>query len=550
MAQDYTSKDYGAWLDGNANKRGTEEWQEVQRAYEESLKFEQRSDLMKRAQSGDKEAAKNVLSDMVSWFAEKGRSMGVRGGGAAIGQVLGQRVAGKPGAVIGGAITGGLASAADQLLSTGEIKQGELVADIGQGANLMRGTAVNAAANAMSEGIRQILDEKTASLQGMSEAALAGAVGAKASQKMTGSKNARDALFKYRDAIFEKLRKDGVVVNPGELGRPDVVGGRALTFLGGNEALYYNASERNQFVWQKLAREELGLDPKGESLAFRPAKRNDIGALVDKGELAEKRAEYYKPYEEIDALSKQAKADLEAFKAGHSGPGFAAAMASPAAKDLLVGASVDLDALKVARQSMNDAYIKARAGDAQAAVDYKSLQQQVGVLEDKLEEAAKVWGDKGLPARLRDARRKIAQSWAVEHATTNAYGLLDPSELVRQRNNGVALTGRLADIADFAEAFSREAEEAVSLGAETLRGVAVPYTARNVLAGNPQGFFAAGMPFVGEGVRSFLLSEGMQNRFAKPSMTPVPENIPAAAVRAGLLVGGRNNTEKRTPPYR
>ena len=79
---DFTSKDYGAWRDKNPDKKGTDEWIKVQRAYEESKKFEQRSELMAKAQAGDKKAAQDVLSQMVSWFAEKGRSMGVRGGGA------------------------------------------------------------------------------------------------------------------------------------------------------------------------------------------------------------------------------------------------------------------------------------------------------------------------------------------------------------------------------------------------------------------------------------------------------------------------------------
>lgn len=547
MAQKYTSKDYGAWLDNNPDKKGTDEWITVQRAYEDTrIKEEFHEKWANAVNKNDKTEALSLYGE---WLWEKARSMAVRGLGTAIGQVTGQRIAGKPGAMIGGAVAGGVSSAVDQLASTGQIKPGELMSDVFQGANIMRGSAANALANVGTEALRQTIDEKQISRQGLNEAAVAGVAGAKFSQGMTGTKNARVELAKYQDASFERLRKEGVVLNPGDIERPDVIGGRAITAIAGNEALYADASKRNQKVWQRMIREELDMPPTSDTLAFRPPRRNGIGALVDKGELAEKRAQYYAPYEEIKNLSDQARADLEAFKTANKGSGFAAAMASPQAKDLLVGAAVDIDKLKLARENMNAAYQRSRAGDTQAAIDFHAYKDQVDQLEAQLEDAAKVWGDKDLPMRLREARRKIAMSWAVENATTG-YGTVDVAELVHQKQNGVPVTGKLADIVLFGESFDKNVKQGGSIGSQSIRGMALPYTVRNVAAGNPQGFFAAGVPVLGEGVRSFLLSEGMQNRFAQPMQAFINEDIAASAVRSGLLTSGRNNTEQRKPPYR
>jgi len=255
-------------------------------------------------------------------------------------------------------------------------------------------------------------------------------------------------------------------------------------------------------------------------------------------------------------LSDKARADLLAYKqagppntAGAYGPSqnFLSYMQSKQAKDLLLGASVDIDEIKKTREAMKDLWETAKGGDTNARIAYRQKKAELDVLEAKMDEAARIWGKPDLVERLGNARKMIAKNYAIQNSSSNAYGLIDPNDLSALEDSGAMLTGRLKQMADFSKAFSRDADDIVKLAPAQSAGGGVNYAARNVLQGRPlqAGSAVAPSQFGGELAKDALLSDWMQNRMTKPIMVPNPETAASLAVRSGLLTGGRGETPTR-----
>ncbi len=228
--------------------------------------------------------------------------------------------------------------------------------------------------------------------------------------------------------------------------------------------------------------------------------------------------------------------------------GFAKAAIADSDKRLVLGAGSTLDALKKEQGKLAEASIGMKnnaPGSFEAAATSRA---KISALEDSLERVADAYGDPKLVDRLRTAKVDIAKAYAVKNATSD-YGLTDLRDLYVQKKSGAALTGRLDQMARFYEAFSPSADEAVRVGPTATPGNTTNYAVRNTALGNPTGPISAMVAPAQGAVRDFMLSDYMQNRYAKPQYNPKPENALSSGARQAILSGGRGRSDRNRGPH-
>lgn len=473
--------------------------------------------------------------------ADMVKTMGIKGAPVALGQVLGQRFFGPPGRMAGGAAGALVGSTADQIRQisngtqpsfsfgqlAGDVVSGALPRQAGRGANAAMQGVGNVAAKAAEVGIDEgrLLNLKEAGAAGIT-----GAGGAEMERLMAKQNRALKAgLMKDRDAAFAKLRPEGVVLPPHEIGRE---GTGILSSIGGKTALQQEASKRNQGVWNKLARADLGLTK--EEL---PISRKELEAV---------RVAAYEPYEAIKQISANAQAQAKQLLNAPSGHGLAVQMNTPAAQKLLIEAAADVDGLKLARFKAKSAYDSFKAGNPGAYDAWQAAKQEADTLDNKILAAAQSAGDPKLVERLNASRERISKSYAVQRATNPATGLVDANDLGQQIWEDVPLTGNLRKIGDLALSFQREAVEAGKVPSPNVGNLGSSLSMGMASQGNPAGVVGGIMHgTLGRGARPFLLSNWMQNSYGAPQQAKFdPAQYAALMGRYGAQQVGRDVTRK------
>lgn len=490
--------------------------------------------------------AKLLVQTALPKATEMVRNVVVEGGPIAVGQIAGQRVAGTPGRMLGGALGGFIGATANQLGEKiwgdrVEFEPGRIVSNAIAGALTTQGAKRNAAVNASAEMVRSLIDEnEMPSMEAVGQAAAMGYVAGRVSQAMTGRVlTPTDALMEYRNNTFRVLRREGVVVNPQELTR--TTGG--LGSIAGSSQLNAAASRKNQAVWQRLARDELGIDKQP-----RPFRRTTIDGRgnVVKGDidLAIQRAS--RPYDEIRKISEQARRELDGFHNGNRRSRRSLRMLRGKNQqeiDALLGANDNLDALKGIRSEIRDIGAAMKRGDPEAYRLLQAARATEQAIESRLEAAAMASGRRNLVNQLKESRTQLAKIYAVRDAVNDVTGLIDINELAGMRATssrpGRMLTGNLAKMADFAEAFGRNAVEAVSAAVESPQAVSINYSARQIAQGRASGPLSAGVPLLSRGAKGLLLGEMLQDRFAQPQFMPAIARAPDTVVRNALMTFGR-----------
>lgn len=492
-------------------------------------------------------------------IGETAKTMGIKGGSMAAGQVvgaiggraMGQR-SGQPwlekaGASLGGAVAGGIGSVVDQLRRGDGVKLGETLADINAGANVARNPLIAGMGGATSEAVRQFVDEGNINYKNVALAGgLAAGAARVANKTTTDVPVAGSALQGERKRVFEDLRGEGVVINPIDLQRE----GSFLSQVAGASSLTSGSSNANQSVWQKLIREQAGLSKEAKPLV--PDRINPkTGAVVQEGELTKRISIESRPFEELKAQSRLAQEELNAYRAGNKArwadsPSFATAMETDEAKDLLLTASVNYDQMRILREDL----VKMQraldsTGSELQALNRTEIRAQIaagkerlGMLEDKLQQAANIWGVGDLPQRINDARQMVGQLYTIKGATSEATGLVDPVKIWQAKQNGAFLTGNLRRIADFTESFQNSAKPMLDIplgGLQTEQSTS--YVARNI--GKPQAVLSALTPSLRENATNYLLSPKAQEGLMQTQMQPGSMPALSAAGKSTFLVGGR-----------
>jgi hypothetical protein len=577
---------YAEWIVANRDKQGTPEFDTVAEAYKQAKQLESQAapSPISTTPEQKQEAVANRVSEMEkrdavkaeaeqarldaeqrwnrfnAWqnsagpmerlgliakaigpsAAKRAAEVGVAGTGQMGGQVIGRTLGGNIGASIGGGIGGALGSLAEQSIGMQygdeSFKPGKLIADVVSGMTTTPGAKINAVSNAAAETIRSLIDERQMpSAANVALAAGAGYAAGKLSTALAGKKmTPYDALFEYRNNAFRALRDEGVVINPALMNR----GNRAITMLAGDTATNVAASRQNQSIWQKLSREELGLNK--SPAPFRRDVVNEFGVVVKPGEITELIKKNGVPYENIRALSEDAAAELG--KGGEAAAAFAKGKTQEDIKAIL-GARQDLLELRKTRDQIRDLGVQAKQGVAGA---FDSLQVQRKLedeIEGRIEMAAKASGKPKMLKELIDARTKLAKIYAVREAVDDVSGLVDVNQFANIRATptkpGRLLTGNLRKMADFAESFGNSALDAVNHASQPQPGVALNYTLRQTAMGNLAGPMSAGVPYLSESARNYLLKESSQNKYAMPRFVINPPNPASMAARIGVSGMGR-----------
>lgn len=364
--------------------------------------------------------------------------------------------------------------------------------------------ALGGAGAKLAEGF---VDDRLPSLGEIAIAAGSDAVGAPISRLFASAVPTPEleSALRKRTAAFDAVRKEGAVLPPDMLLKGDA---DLLSTIGGQTAIAREASLRNIPVWQKMARRSLGL----------PVNELPISVVEDLKPLRAKAGEVYK---EISSSQKEAIEKLAEIRRQHSDPqDLAAALGTPEAQKLAIQAGADVDALKVLRENAQNAAEAMRAGDPQAYAVWKQNREAADALEDRIEEAAVSLGKTGIVDRLREARKLIAKTYAVENAIPvgrNSNGLVDPASLGAQLENRVPLEGDLEKIANFANNFDRAAVDASALRGPNVRTVSGLSATAQASRGDLPGFLGAAATMVGGPfARPILLSDFIQKRIVSP----------------------------------
>ncbi|CAB4171885.1 hypothetical protein UFOVP1007_27 [uncultured Caudovirales phage] len=578
------SKTYGDWILANTDKKGTPEFAEKVVSYRQAKVQEDagtREAMEKNASDNAALARENqaaferkkeweaagtaparlgvMMRELAPKALETVTRAGFAGGTTAVGQIAGKRMAGTPGAVVGGAVAGAMAELVQQGIDVSSdpnarMQPGRVYGAAIQGAFPTQSPAASAFANAAAETVHSLVDQKRfPELSDLAQAAASGYVAGKVSKAISGKElTPNEALYEYRYAAFRKLRPEGVVVNPAELNRTGMMTGAATRLAGGPAAVGAEAIQQNQYILQSIARDEIGLSKK--PIRFRPTVTTDAGNIIP-GEIDVVIKEASKPYEQIRAISKKTADDLADFNSGKVKT-MPYSVSTPQEISVLLKAGDNLDALKRSRMEIKEAVQAMKAAEPGALQRFEAAKALEDSLEGQIDAAAKITGNAKLVEELLASRVRMAKAFALKHSVDDVTGILDVQALdaLRATGNkpGLRLTNGLADIADFARAFSRNAQDAVNASLPGAPAAGTNFAVRNVAQGNPMGAVAVGVPMLSQPSLSYLTSKGVQDKLAIPEYLTNADRLPSSGARNMIMQMGRGPVpaEQRPVPLR
>lgn len=383
-------------------------------------------------------------------------------------------------------------------LETGGFRVGELAGTgLGTAARLGTGAAVGGA----SAGLVNPADTGTGALIGGAlpgATALAGRTGA---FLRGGSQQATpEVMASARDAIGAGYTIPPATVNPTFMNK-------ALESVSGKMATQQIASARNAEVSRDLVRKALGV---GDDVALNRATLEGIRKEAGKA---------YRAIADLPAVPAQGGSSLT------NTPQMAAIKPAKLIEDLKQARNDAQAWFKSYNASANPEHLaKARAADA--------LSNQI---EGTLEKYAVSRGASDLLPALREARKKIAQTYTVERALNEATGSIDATVLGRLYNKGKPLSDGLETVGRFGSAFPTVAKLPEKVGSpdtHNLRTVgSLMLGAIGGAGAGPAGLAAAAIPYLAPPVaRSVMFSKPMQRGLL---------NIPGAVEEPlGLLTQG------------
>lgn len=442
------------------------------------------------------------------------KNMGLEGGGATLGQVMGAPLAEFGGVQVGGAIGGFLGNSAAQLTTPGkDYKLGEALAagaaGMVPGASLAKAGAKEVgkqalklgAANLAATNIESLVDTgKPASLGKDIAAFGTGVVSAPISKYLDKGMRAEATRVAAQQGALKREtlkagRELGLVVPPSAVA-PNPVND-SLQSLAGKAAVAQESIIRNQPKINAAVRAELALpfDAPITPISLNTAKTGPH--LV---------------YDGIAKTSPEAAGLLKAFKD-----------AQDRARELFAAH----------RDTPNNMTLSAaKAADAEADAFKAGLKKVVST---------------DLFAQFDAARTQLAKIGLAERALNKGSGDIDIKVLGQALDNGEKLTGNFSKLGKFQNAFAKYAQDAVSAppsGVDWLKGMTRIGVGGGAgySAGGPLGAAAgiAAVTAAERGARSGILTPFYQKRFAQPFYGATTEDLPAGIARLGTMQAGRS----------
>jgi hypothetical protein len=302
----------------------------------------------------------------------------------------------------------------------------------------------------------------------------------------------REASNVARDEITKKGLEQGYVLPPSQV-RPSGLN-KTIESIGGKAATRQEAEIRNQEVTNRLAKEQIGLKP---------------NEPLTEGALEKLRNNFAAPYREVAAIPEFKSANV---MLGRVDP----ITNQPIAQT--VNPKQILEDLKTTRADAN-AYYKAYSRDAHPETKAKAdqLKNQANQLELQLEKIAVLSNKPDLVNQLREARKKIAQTYTVEQALNVGTTNVDARAIGRAIDRGVPLTENLRLIGNFAEQNPLYVRESSNVSTPGVSALDATVAGMSVAAGKP---LAGGIILAKGPARALALSKWYQNWNAKPDYSP------------------------------
>lgn len=477
---------------------------------------------------------------------------GLTTAGAVGGAALGSLAAPGPGTVAGGAAGGVAGNLAGQYINRalgyqGDISAGQAVgagfmgavpggslAEAGLGQVLRAGTKA-AATNLTATAAQTLIDngELPSGPQALISAA-AGYAGTAFSKALDSGSSATAMAAKTaaaqnatRDATLAEARGAGYVIPPFET-NPSA-SNNALGSVAGKAAVKQAAAKANQDTTNELAARAIGLDPK------QPITLSAINQVRQQANQA---------YAAVGALSPQASADLYSLREARNEIGVYA-------KDYSRNATPSsLEKVKLLRQQadqLEGSLENHAVAAAQTAFNNSNGSPQA------LQQAAQLYD---LVPAMRQARVLLAQTHVVENALNEANGEISAPVIGALYAKGSPLSGSLATIGRFQQAFPHYAGEASKTPAAAVSALN-PILATAAAVG---GHAAHGIPgaIIGglapsvarSSARAFQLSAPVQAGFlsllSRPSYSRAYADIPAQLARMAAMSSAQ---PQAIPPY-
>lgn len=269
-----------------------------------------------------------------------------------------------------------------------------------------------------------------------------------------------------KDRAWNDARKEGFVAPPSAV-EPSFISNRGES-LGGKAAINQQAAITNQEVANKLGRRAAGLGPDEP--------------LTD-ANLAAARAKLAAPYDEISALSLNAK-----------------------------------QAWDITRESRRLANLEWKhynaSQDPAVMLKAQKLEADAAFFEQFIEAEAKNLGRPDLIDRLRTARMKLAQNYDVQRAVNTGDVSLRDIAKVYEEKGDKGMTGDLAVMARFANTFYKYTQEGAKVqppGVSKVEMLAsLGLGGGGYAAAGWPGVAAAALPWMSHAARPLMLSKAMQ----------------------------------------
>ena len=351
-------------------------------------------------------------------------------------------------------------------------------------------------------------------------------------QKLAGILRGPEQPAQMAGAV-QKARDVGYVIPPTQA-RGDIAN-RLMEGVAGKITTAQNASARNQEVTHKLVAKSLGLPEdevilpevlKGlrQTAGEAYAKLENIGTIIPGKEYTE-------------GLNKIAGKALKAQE------GFPNAKPSPIIElvDSLKSKSFDGDAVLAKIIDLRDAANTAYS--AQKKLLGKANKDAADLLENEIEKHLESIGEKSLLNEFKNARQLIAKSYSVEKALNPASGTVDSRQLAAQLKRGKPLSEELKTVAEFASQFPKASQVTEKMGSLPqispidygLGGLAALLTNPMAIAG------VAARP----ALRAAALSKPVQNSLIQGAkMTPEQANLAKLLSIRSLQTGYKGATNE------
>jgi len=323
----------------------------------------------------------------------------------------------------------------------------------------MEGTALQRIAGGAATGgaSSALIDPETAGMGAVLGGALPPAiqVAGKVGKVMGKALKGKDVIPQAtKDAAAKALGK-GFLIPPSQVN--PTLANRLIEGTAGKITTAQNASARNQETMNQLAKKAIG----AESL-------DDIGlqAVRTKANKAYDKLASYGKIESDDtfkAALDAATARTEKFKADF--PGLKNSDLDSLVESLKGKGEFNSDtAIEAIKRLREDSYANKIAQDATKKELGRAQGKIATSLEDLVERNLEKSGDKVLLESYRDARKTLAKTHSVSKAVDVSTGNINANKLVGELQKGKLKDGELKDIAEFAQAFPKAAQNISKMG--------------------------------------------------------------------------------------